>query len=193
MIDPGDLLFSLPTLCDPAPAIDNASTLGNHRPLHEDDWRQIEFVPSTILAYIQKELENLAVFKQQHRRGPGWTNVYIRREHPEPLSHLGLRSKTLPTLSASGLSIGLEGKVKGGFALCDCGDWFIYGQSTEAGHILHLALSPGRSLPSEPFAQAVSRFARSSCLLLVDWYAGVPVDTASAKSVLAWSARYQAQ
>ncbi len=86
MMDPKELLFSLPTLCDSAPAIDDAPPSNNHRSLHEDDWRQIEFVMRVNLAHIEKELEKLAAFKQQHRRGPGWTDVYIRPEHPTSLS-----------------------------------------------------------------------------------------------------------
>jgi hypothetical protein len=191
VIDPGNLLFSVPTLCDPAPAIDSAPAPSNHRSLHEDDWRQIEFVVRVNLPYIQSELQKLAAFKQQHRRGPGWTSVYIRQEHPTVLASVGLGSEALPTLPAAALTIGEEDRVKGGFALCDSGAWFIYGQATEDGHVLHAALSPGRSLPSEQFARAVSQFVQTTGLLLVDWYAGVTVDALSAESVLAWAARYQ--
>jgi hypothetical protein len=193
VIDPKNLLFSLPTLCDPAPATDSAPAPSNHRSLHEDDWRQIEFVVRVNLTYIQSELQKLAAFKQQHRRGPGWTSVYIRKEHPTVLASVGLGSKTLPTLPVSRLTIGGGDMVKGGFALCDNGDWFMYGQCTEDGHVLHVALSPGHSLPSEQFARAVSQFAQTTGLLLVDWYAGATVDTLSAQSILAWAAGYQRQ
>jgi hypothetical protein len=191
MMDPKELLFSLPTLCDSAPAIDDAPPSNNQRSLHEDDWRQIELVVRTNLAYIEKELERLAAFKQQHRRGPGWTDVYIRPEHPTTLASVGLQSDSLPAFSASALTIGMGDMVKGGFALSDGGEWFLYGQRTENGHILHLAVSPGHTLPSESFARALSQFAQTAGLLLVDWYAGALVDTSSAKSVLAWAGRYQ--
>lgn len=195
MVDPKEILFSLPTLCDPAPATDATRPPAGYQSLHEDDWRQIEFVARTNLAHLQKELATLIAFKQEHRSGPGWTQVYLRKEHPTPFSTVGLRFSSLPTFSASALAIGSGppwgGTVRGGFALSDGGDWFLYGQCTDEGYVIHLAVSPGRSVPSEQFARALSQIAQSGDLLLVDWYASSLVDTSSLETVLAWGRRYQ--
>ena len=194
MADPKDILFSLPTLCDPAPAVDPTPPSAGHRTLHEDDWRQIEFVTHTNLEHIRKELASLIAFKQEHRRGPGWTQVYMRSEHPAALSTAVLRFSSLPSLPASALTIGSGppwgGTVVGGFALTDAGDWFIYGQRSDDGHIIQLAVSPGRSIASEKFASALSEIAKGADLLLVDWYASSLVDTSTPASVLAWARRY---
>ena len=178
----------------PSPAIDASPLPKVYRLLHEDDWRQIEFVAHTNHAHIQKELAALGAFKGQHRRGAGWTKVYIRREHPTPLAMVGLRWVDMPAFPASALGVGSGapwgGTVKGGFALSDGGRWFIYGQRTEDGRILQLGMSASRSSPSELFAQAVSQLTKKAGLLLVDWYAGSLVDTSSLESVLAWAAEY---
>lgn len=193
-MDPQKILFSTPTLCDPAPAVDALPTSSGARSLHEDDWRQIEFVVSRDREYIQQQLAAVAAFKEAKRQGPGWTEVYIRKEHPTPLAALRLASKDLPTLSTAGLVIGggppWGGTVRGGFALSDGGDWFLYGQRSNDGHVLELAVSPGHKVPSEKFAHTLSQLSQTANVLLVDWYACSFVDTSSTESVLMWAHRY---
>jgi hypothetical protein len=184
LIDPKQILFSLPTLCDPAPAVDAGPAAAGARQLHEDDWRQIEFVPANNLDHIRKELEELAAFKREHQRANGWTQIYLRKEHPTPLAAIRLRFAALPVLSASDLALGGR-PVRGGFALSEGGPWFVYGQRTPEGAILHLAVSPSGAACSKDFAQSLAMIAQSADLLLVNWYAGALVDTTSADSVLA--------
>src|SRR5262245_1696202 len=53
----GDILYGLPTICDPYPPLAEAP----HPPrpgesvLHEDDWRQVEFVSGDNRAYIGQQ------------------------------------------------------------------------------------------------------------------------------------------
>lgn len=190
MSSSGDFLFSLPTLCDPGPAVVDALPPEGFRWLGEDDWRQVEFVARANLAHIQQELVNLAAFRKQHWSDPGWTDVYMRHEHPVPFSDVGLQLTKLPAWPLSGLAIGDEPElVHDGLALADGGDWFIYGHCSEAGHVVQLAMAPGRVVPSTEFAGAVARLARTFDLLLVDWCAGALINTSSAKSVLTWAGR----
>ena len=185
-----EFLYSLPPLCDPGPAVVDAPPPDGFRRLGEDDWRQVEFVARANLAHIQQELGTLAAFRKQHWSDPGWTDVYMRRESPVPFSDVGLQFTKLPAWPLSGLAIGDEpGPVHGGFALADGGDWFVYGQCSEEGHVVQLAVAPGGAVPFAEFAGAVARLARTFDLLLVDWCAGVLVDTSSAESVLTWTGR----
>ena len=189
----GDMIYSLATLHDPAPAVDPGPPDADYRSLHEDDWRQIEFVAGANLAHIQRELAMLAAFKEQHARGPGWTDTYLRTEHPVPLEEVGLQATDLPTLPLSSLVIpgqsAWSGKVRGGFALSD-GEWFLYGQRTPKGLIVQLALSPARSLPTDYLASSISRLAHSFNVLLVDWYKGSLIDVSSHDAVLEWARRF---
>lgn len=190
MPSPGEYLYSIPTLCDPGPVLVDAPPPEDHRWLGEDDWRQIEFVAQANLPHVQQEMLNLTAFKRQHWSNPGWTDVYLRHEHPVPFSAIGLQFKKLPAWPLSGLAIGDESiPVHGGFALADGGDWFVYGQCTEEDQVVQLAVARGRTVPSAEFAGAVSQLARSFNLLLVDWCGGSVVDTSSAESVLTWTGR----
>jgi len=193
-IDPKSILFSLPTLCDGTPAVEPGTRPDNCYSLHEDDWRQIEFVPQANRAYIDSELQSLAAFKLQNRRGPGWTSVYLRREHPVPLSTVGLHLPQTLSLSESPLWLGSGppwgGLVKGGFALSDITNWSIYGQRVANGQVVQLAVSNGASEPSRVLVSTIRELVDNFGLLLVDWYAASIVDTTSFDSILAWTARY---
>lgn len=194
MMKPEEILFSLPTLCEAIPAVAGAPPPGDARFLAEDDWRQIEFVGRSNSSYIEEQLASLATFKAEHRRGPGWTKVFMRGEHPWPLETIRFHSSGLPKFPNAALAIGggppWGGAILGGFALTDASDWFLYGQGNEEGCVTALALSPGRSSPSEQFLAAVSQLAQAGDLLLVDWYTGSLVDTRSFESIGLWAQRY---
>jgi hypothetical protein len=188
-LDPSNILFSLATICDPMPAFDEAPAPAGARWLHEDDWRQIEFVAVANRDYIGQQLESLALFKQQHRRGSGWDAIYPRAEHPTPLAATGLHLDKDQGLTTSALTIGEPARpVRGGFTLSDGSDWFIYGQRVPDGQLNQLGLQPGRSAISEEMAGTISQFARAANLMLVDWYRRTIVDTASPQSIQLWAA-----
>jgi hypothetical protein len=188
-IDPRKILFSLPTLCDPIPSVQPGPPPINYKALHEDDWRQIEFVPAANRENIATRLQELTAFKRQHRSGVGFTQVFIRPEHPKPFQTLAFSSARLPRLAESPLALG-GGAIPGGFALSDSSDWFIYGQRSSDGKILHLGIAPGRGVLSKHFIDAIVDLGRDD-LLLVDWYATAMVDTSSSEAIATWAQRYQ--
>jgi hypothetical protein len=187
LLDPRRILFSLPTLCEVTPELDTVPAPAGARVLHEDDWRQIEFVPHRNLTYLDRELSALAAFTKRHRKGAGWSQIHLRKEHPTPLAWRALHLTSLPELTRSPLAV--NGRtVQDGFALHDGGPWFLYGQSTPGGDVQQLGISPAPAAPSARFAAAVSHIARTADCLVIDWYAAVSVDAASPESVLRWAA-----
>src|SRR5258705_8598667 len=188
-IDPNDILFSLPTICDPAPATEAKPPPAGHRALHEDDWRQIEFVAMANQAHIRRELATLIQFKEQHWDKVGWRKCYVRKEHPTPFAALSLTVNPPPSLTNSGLTLG-GGVVVGGLSLWESSGWFFYGQQTPQRHLLHFALTPSVKPPTVQFAGLVSAFATAAGTMLVDWYRCIVVDTATAESVLEWAKTY---
>jgi hypothetical protein len=188
-IDPNKLLFSLPTICDPMPAFEETAAPAGASWLHEDDWRQIEFVAAANRDYIGQQLEALAAFKRQHWQGAGWDSVYVRAEHPTPLVATGLYLDKDQDLTTSALTIGEPPRlVRGGFALSDGSDWFIYGQRAADGQLVQMGLWRGRSEISDRMAEMLSSFAQAAHLMLVDWERDTVVDTSSAQSIRLWDA-----
>ncbi len=60
MIDPDDILFSMPTIEDSLPRIVESSTSDIAMlEIHEDDWRQLEFISRDHQENIDKEMEQI--------------------------------------------------------------------------------------------------------------------------------------
>jgi hypothetical protein len=99
MVDPKDLLFSLPTLSDGLPHGEKTERMpADAFLLHEDDWRQVEFIGLVQQYDVDAELGQLRSFISRHRKGLGFTEVYIRRSRPEGLTPLGIEIGALESL-----------------------------------------------------------------------------------------------
>jgi hypothetical protein len=76
-IDPHSILFTLPTICDVAPETIQDASHNNPEAIHihEDDWRQIEFIAETDLPQVDREMASIEDFK---RRQLDWCGVEER-------------------------------------------------------------------------------------------------------------------
>jgi hypothetical protein len=182
-IDPKLILYSLPTICDMAPATtseevrDSPDTIR----IHEDDWRQVEFVTDVTLPQIDREMAVLEAFKTANRAGLGWKDLYIRKERPDGLSHSGLPYNLIDSIKHGPVqklvigSAGQEAIVKGGFAIVLSQGLFLYGQQSK-GAIINIGLS---RLPNDNEtlqSQQLRALCKKFNLVIVDWCAGQVVD-----------------
>jgi hypothetical protein len=91
-VDLQDLLYSTPTLNDALPsALGGAVPAQGCHEMHEDDWRQFEFVSSTFPAEVAAEVADIdRIWKEQSVPvGDGLTAfraIHVRRRIPQPLS-----------------------------------------------------------------------------------------------------------
>lgn len=126
------ILFSLPTICDAAPeTIPNPGNDGGEAfRLHEDNWRQMEFIPAAARAQVDRELAKVEAFKRANGTGSGCKSVYLRKERPDGLYPGGVsygRIDSIPHDPIERLRIGTIGTpqraqiVKGGFACLPAG------------------------------------------------------------------------
>jgi hypothetical protein len=60
--------------------------------VHEDDWGQIEVLPSDCRAWCEQEIARIATFAARHAApdGAGWTDMYVRQNAPVILQSLGI-------------------------------------------------------------------------------------------------------
>jgi len=175
-IDPAAILFSLPTLCDAlpplAPPVERAPS-GSFQ-LHEDDWRQIEFVGNGDRQAVERELAELRTFKKTNQAGVGWKNVFVRSGRPEAIraSRVGLRrlldmsggdSRLLFIETGEGSS-----EVRGGFAIPLGDGAFLYGFAFD-GKVVSLSLQLDRESSGGRNVR-ISKIERAFGLFVVDWY-----------------------
>src|SRR5580698_227312 len=73
--DPSNVLFSMPTICDLAPQVEaNQQPNSSDFILHEDNWRQIEFVPRQNFATLTNLVAEVRDFEKANREKYGWKN-----------------------------------------------------------------------------------------------------------------------
>lgn len=122
-IDPGELLYSLCTLNDTLPETPSPEPQGRVFRLHEDDWRQAEWISSAKREAIELELEDIRRIQTEHRVGVGFDQLHIRRRIEQPLAGVSIRLPELRELlpeSFAGLGfLNTSGCVENGFALGD--------------------------------------------------------------------------
>jgi len=125
-ISPGELLFSLPSICDRIPAIqDGTSKLGkNVLELHEDDWRQVELVSSANRQEAGACLNRIReIYETQRAPSRGFKSIHVRKEVASPLqgstlTMAALRSALPMARALDGLGYrGVAGLIQDGFAL----------------------------------------------------------------------------
>ncbi|PTL78310.1 hypothetical protein [Vitiosangium sp. GDMCC 1.1324] len=177
-MDTQKILYSLPTIAEELPAIEEGSTkLGKEvLELHEDDWRQVELVALTLESSIETDLRAIAQIHQKHREGPGFNALHIREAVPAPmegtwLTLLELRSTLGESASwFEGLAFrGVAGLVAGGFAVKLPSGLTLYG-TQKGGRIDVLALQrPASGANLEGDARMLAALASRTQLCLIDW------------------------
>jgi hypothetical protein len=89
LLSPGGIWFSTPTLSDELPEIDiDAHPHASDLVLHEDDWRQCEFVSTQHFELINKELLAIRQIQMDYSNPSGqfgWSKVHIRKLIKNPL------------------------------------------------------------------------------------------------------------
>lgn len=138
MVDPRALLFTLPTIGNELPLCDGDSVDGSELTMHEDDWRQLEWVDD--VPAVEAELASIRAIYAEHRVGPGFNKCHVRKLVPEPLR--GTRLTLADVLAWTGrqpdairhIRIGVEPRrVRNGFAIHLTGLW-LYGLSRRDAH-----------------------------------------------------------
>ncbi|QRN93872.1 hypothetical protein JRI60_32545 [Archangium violaceum] len=177
-VNPRDILFSLPTLCDALPALDEGSTKQglNVLELHEDDWRQIEFVALTLESSVETDLRAVAQIHKKHFKDSGFDAIHVRKAVASPLEGTwltldDLRSTLGPAATwFDGLAFqGATGLIAGGFAVKLASGLTLYG-TQRGGRISVLALrSRDGTTDVEGDARLLASIASRSQLLLIDW------------------------
>ncbi len=86
LADPDKVLFSLPTIdTHPPEPGDKECPADKKLVVHEDDWRQIEFVSMSHLPGIRSELSAIERVYQECREGAGFRRIHPREEIGAPL------------------------------------------------------------------------------------------------------------
>jgi hypothetical protein len=173
-----DVLYSLPTICDEIPPIaPGTSKLGKPvLELHEDDWRQVEFVALAQQAQIDACLAQIHRIWTEERTESGFfRQLHLRTEIPRPLA--GRRLLLTELRSAfdrprwlDGIAYrDVAGLVAGGFACESASGIRLYGLAQDDVVTVLGLISGTGSAAREQDSRALAALMRAQELCLIDW------------------------
>jgi hypothetical protein len=168
-VDPKELLYSLPTICDALPASEGVAANGAELVFGEDDWRQCELVSESLRPVVERELADIRMIHEQESVGPGFRRVHVRSAIPAPIQDGAVSLADLNALVGARLRLpirleGAETRVSDLFATPLHVSHLLY--ALHAGPSVQvIGLHPG--LP--PNIAGLKELAVRSRLLFVDW------------------------
>jgi hypothetical protein len=146
--------------------------------LHEDDWRQIEFLSSAYEAEMQAELRAIRHIRQTAAVGPGWRALHVRQRIPTPLSvPWSAMVAAFPDAQwYDGLAYQcVAGLIEGGFSF-EVAEAIVFGQQQQS-IVNTLCLAESRATGREEvWNQLLKPWMARESLLLVDWCRCVVCD-----------------
>jgi len=173
-VDPGTILFSLPSICDRLAVIGDGALAGDECILSEDDWRQLELVSRHFAADADAEIAAIRRIHEQEVAQVGWRKIHVRRR-PDPPIAAPLTRKDLDRAFHGGITFrgvsyrGARSPIVSGYSFRAADGLQCYGVE-EDGRVTVLGIAQDTPA-SPPFrsAQALAEVAREFDLDLVHW------------------------
>lgn len=192
-----DLRSSMSSLCSALPPMTGQPTLMRAPclKLHEDAWRDVEFVADNAQAAITRNFHEIAAVLAEaaRKRTAGFGRCVVRTEPAAPLDGVSIRVDELATALGQNADAAYcvvidgpppgrdipNGLVLGGFAFDIEGGSYVYGRSVQS-HIVELGVYRGDGVVPDArrVASALSALMRAHALTLVDWRARARLRTA---------------
>jgi hypothetical protein len=176
MINPKDLLFTIPTIENALPAFEDKTDSTNIA-FHEDEWRQIEFISKDQKASINKEIAGIKniydTFSHKTDSFTAFKEMFVRESITKPLQISFSKVKTSLCGNNPIKGLGLynnEGRVKNGFAFSN--DGITYYGIAENNTVTTLCIYGAESEKDYKTATTKwAKFLKEENLYLVDWRA----------------------
>jgi hypothetical protein len=180
-VNPKDILMTLPTISNELPKVGTVPfSKDSYFNMHEDDWRQIEFLSRGQLIAVEKELDNIRLIYEKHSVPinnssiSAFNHLHVRTLIPDPIIFsensprleelkelFGSAPGSLTFSTSSGKPYGF---VENGFSF-NCGDEVVfYGNLANGNSIASLGVRN-----HEEAKMLCETLKEKYDLLLVDW------------------------
>jgi len=181
------VLYALPTINEQVPETGAVAPEQNVFTLHEDDWRQMEFVSSAHTETIGVELRAIMNIYQNHQKGQGFDKLHVRKAISRPLGTNAITPAKLqqylpPDFKTADAVVFAqdEHEIKDVFAY-NLSPLVLYGHLVKAGTMDALCMQfvdiPTNTLPY--VIDGIVNFMHDHDLIFVDWLRMqiIPPDT----------------
>lgn len=171
-MNPKDILFSLPTINDRMFPTRRASSLDGMLLIHEDDWRQIEFVSQQLAGDVDTELRSIRSIYETKRKGQGFVSLHVRKIVERPIVGSALPFDAVKTNFAIAREYaGFGAEVSGENAIAEDGFAFettdgntFFGILDQNRNVVFLCMTQGAG-----FNESCKALIKSFNLIGVDW------------------------
>jgi hypothetical protein len=173
MMDPKNILFSLPSICDSLPPLGDIPLSGDELVLAEDDWRQVEFVSAVFECEIASGLEAIRSIRENQAVGVGWRKIELRKAPESPIAASLSSADVAVALGIDGKNLGVtycgaHVRIENAFALVAAEGLVVYGLEP-GGRVSVLALALQTATVPDDSAIALRGLAEKYGFQLVDW------------------------
>lgn len=174
-IDPAKVLFSLPTISNDMAMVEAVASLENVLVLHEDDWRQFEFLSVSLNELAQQEVQDILAIYHTQRQASGFKQIHVRKRIGEPLPDVALPLESLAQAFEiekcfSGVAFNnAAATIINGFAWQTASGWIFWGQTDAQSNLVVLCLLPPHEAEAKIMANKIDDFLLANDLLLIDW------------------------
>jgi hypothetical protein len=173
-VNPSDILYSLPSICDVVPDINNRSLSGHELTIAEDDWRQFELISHQLADKVDKEIAKIQRIHEHATAGVGWREIHLRSK-PEisivsniALTHLATSLKV--SVKSAGITYdGAQSPIADGYSFALNDDFSVYGVAPNSKvQVIAIGQDSNISANDESIAR-LQQLARQLNLDLVHW------------------------
>jgi len=172
-VDPAEILYSLPSICDAIPGVGEKELEGDELLLEKDDWRQLELVSSELADTVDEELEKIRLIHEHEAEEVGWRKIHVRTKPEVPLNCKLDLAELEHSLQASASAKGVayrdeNAQIANGFAIVTQG-LSVYGMLLN-NHVHTLAIHQfSEGTPTSDSILRLKRLALDLKLDLVHW------------------------
>jgi hypothetical protein len=174
MVNPDDILYSLPSICAVVPDVNIQSLSGSELTIAEDDWRQFELISHQLADKVDKEIAKIHRVRENAAAGLFWREIHIRKKPEIPIaSNIALTYlASLLKVSAKSAGITYDGSqspINAGYSLTLNDDFSIYGLAPK-GKVQVIAIGQDSNIsPNDESIDLLQQLARKFNLDLVHW------------------------
>lgn len=174
LVNPQDILYSLPSICDPIPEVNDRDISGDELTIAEDDWRQFELISNKLADKVDKEIAKIRLIHENATEGIGWKEMHIRKKPEIPIaSNIALTHlASLLKVSAKSTGITYHGSpspIADGYSLTLNDDFSVYGIAPNS-KVQVIAIGQDANIsPNQESIELLQQLARKFNLDLVHW------------------------
>ncbi|NIP28834.1 MAG: hypothetical protein GWN67_29055 [Phycisphaerae bacterium] len=180
--NPNNTLFSLPTISDDPGVLEGETGPEGNFVIHEDDWRQLEFVSTIYEGSIAEEFEDIRIIYMNHRVGIGFKKLHVRNRSPLPFSDKSIQVMAIKEILPSRKDFNDLSYYQNGGVFSNSFAWetvwgkIIWGHTDKNNMIQVMCITDNyEHQHAITFSQKMAKLTDKYDLFFVDWRKGVKI------------------